>query len=323
MPLAGKRFWENVTFAELIARRMTAEERRSYLELHVAVLLFGFTAILGDLIQLAALLIVWWRVLITSFSLAPIARPRQLFRQLELRVLWRFAGIGVLVALHWLTFFGAAKLANASVCLVAMATTSFFAAILEPFIVKRPFYWYELALGLLIIPGMALIVNSLDFSMIPGVISGLVSAFLASLFSTLNKKYIRHTDPLRITFLELSSAWGFLSIVLMGMLLLGRDFGNFLPPRPLDWLFLGILALLCTSLAYVLAMRALRHLSAFASNLTINLEPVYGIALAWVLLKENEELGPNFYWGVVIILVAVFSYPLLRRYLRRRGLLEA
>ncbi|MCB0635207.1 MAG: DMT family transporter, partial [Lewinella sp.] len=140
---------------------------------------------------------------------------------------------------------------------------------------------------------------------------------------TLNKKYIRHTDPLRITFLELSSAWGFLSIVIVGMLLLGRDFGHFLPPRPLDWLFLGILALLCTSLAYVLAMRALRHLSAFASNLTINLEPVYGIALAWVLLKENEELGPNFYWGVVIILVAVFSYPLLRRYLRRRGLLEA
>jgi drug/metabolite transporter (DMT)-like permease len=301
---------------------MTAEERRSYLELHVAVLLFGFTAILGDLIQLAALLIVWWRVFITSVSLVPIVRPRQLFRQLEPRVRWRFAGIGVLVALHWLTFFGAAKLANASVCLVTMATTSFFTAILEPFIVKRPFYWVELALGLIIVPGMALIVNSLDLSMIPGVISGLVSAFLISIFAALNKKYIGHTDPIRITFLELSSAWAFLSVVIAGMLLLRQDFGAFFPPAPLDWLYLLILALLCTSLAYVLAMRALRHLSAFASSLTINLEPVYGIALAWVLLNENEELGPNFYWGVLIILIAVFSYPLLRRYLRRRGLLH-
>lgn len=302
---------------------MTTDERRSYLELHLAVLLFGFTAILGDQIQLAALLIVWWRVLITSLSLAPIVRPRQLLRKLAPAVSWRFAGIGLIVALHWLTFFGAAKLANASVCLVAMATTSFFSAILEPLIVRRPFYWYELGLGLVIIPGMALIVNSLDFSMIPGVISGLASALLAALFSTLNKRYIGHTDPIRITFLELSSAWGFLSLVILGMLLLGQDFGAFLPPRPLDWLYLFILALLCTSLAYVLAMRALRHLSAFASNLTINLEPVYGIALAWVLLRENEELGPNFYWGVLIILLAVFSYPVVRRILRKRGALPS
>ncbi|MEL6969430.1 MAG: EamA family transporter [Bacteroidota bacterium] len=297
---------------------MLAEERRAYLELHLAVLLYGLTAILGDLIQLTALVLVWWRVFLTSGSLVPFVKPRQLIDDLGRGLFWRFAGIGVLVALHWVTFYGAIKLSNASICLVCMATTSFFTAFLEPLIVKRPFRWYELFLGLLIVPGMALVVRNIQVEMIWGVVAGLASAFLAATFATFNKKYIGNQNPTRITFLELGSAWAFLSVVLAVMLISGQNVGELWPTSLMDWVYLLILAFLCTNLAYTLSLRALRHISAFAANLTVNLEPVYGIILAWLLLNEQEELSPGFYWGVVIILLAVLSYPLLSRYMRKR-----
>ncbi len=295
-----------------------SDENRAYLELHFAVLLFGLTAILGDLIQLSALVLVWWRVFLTSTSLAPLARPLQLWRELPRPILWRFVGIGILVGLHWITFFGAIKLANASVALVCMATASFFTALIEPVIVKRPFRWYELLLGILIIPGMMLVVQNLETAMLQGVWVGLLSAFLVAIFATLNKKYIGDLDPIRITFLELSSAVAFLSLVIGVLWWRGEHFGPLVPPQWTDWLFLAILAFCCTSFAYVLSLRSLRHISAFAANLTINMEPVYGIVLAWILLRENEELNPGFYWGVVIIILSVLSYPLLQGRLRRR-----
>lgn len=297
---------------------MLTEERRAYLELHLAVLLYGLTAILGDLIQLTALVLVWWRVMLTSGSLLPFVKVRQLVKDLGPAMVWRFAGIGVLVALHWVTFYGAIKLSNASICLVCMATTSFFTSFLEPLIVKRPFRWYELVLGLMIVPGMALVVSNIQVGMIWGVIAGLASAFLAATFATFNKKYIGNHNPTRITFLELGSAWVFLSVVLGGVLLSGREFEALWPTTTLDWVYLLILAFLCTNLAYTLSLRALRHISAFAANLTINLEPVYGIVLAWLLLNEQEELNPGFYWGVLIILLAVFSYPLIRKWMARQ-----
>jgi len=298
-------------------RRMD-NEKRAYLELHIAVFLFGFTAILGDLIQLSALVIVWWRVLLTSFSLLFLIRVRKLFRTLPTRAILNFAGIGVLVALHWLAFYGAIKLSNASITLVCMATTSFFTSLIEPLVMRHKVRWYEIALGLLIVPGMALIVQSTDASMNIGILVGLAAALLAALFATLNKRLIGQSDELNITFLELGSAWLFLSLVLPFYVWRSEEAVQIMPTL-LDWGYLIVLALLCTTLAYVLALRALRHLSAFASNLTVNLEPVYGIALAWVLLNEHEELSPNFYWGVGIILLAVFSYPLVRRVMGRRG----
>lgn len=287
--------------------------KRAYLELHLAVFLFGFTAILGDLIQLTALVLVWWRVLLTSASLFPFSSPLTIWKDLGALMFWRFAGIGVIVALHWLTFYGAVKWSNASICLVCMATTSFFTSFLEPIIVGRPFRWYEMLIGLLIIPGMVLVVSNIEPGMMMGVVSGLTSAFLAAIFSTYNKKYIGQYNSMRITFLELSSAWLFLSIVIAIMFLGGADFGSFWPVSLSDWGYLIILALLCTSFAYTISLRALKHISAFAANLTVNLEPVYGIFLAWILLNENKELGNGFYWGVAIILMSVFSYPVIKR----------
>ena len=286
--------------------------KRAYLELHIAVFLFGFTAILGDLIQLSALVLVWWRVLLTTLSLLFLVRVGKIFRELSRNTILQYMGIGILVAFHWLAFYGAIKLSNASIALICMATTSFFTALIEPLIMRQRVRGYEILLGLLIIPGMALIVSSTAASMNMGILAGLASAFLAALFATFNKRLIGRTNEMSITFLELGSAWLFLSIVIPIYLLNRETPLNFLPSGT-DWLYLLTLALLCTTLAYVLALRSLRHLSAFASNLTVNLEPVYGIALAWLLLNEDQELDPGFYWGVLIILAAVFSYPLLRR----------
>lgn len=292
-------------------------EKRAYVELHIAVFLFGFTAILGDLIRLSALAIVWWRVLITSFSLLFLIRGGRALRRLPRSTILQFMGIGVLVALHWLAFYGAIKLSNASITLICMATTSFFTSLLEPLILKQRARWYEVLIGLAVIPGMALIVRSTDASMNTGILVGLAAALMAALFATLNKKLIGRSDEMSITFLELGSAWLFLTLALPLYASWSGGLSRMLPSG-IDWFYIIILSLLCTTLAYILALRSLRHLSAFASNLAINLEPVYGIALAWFILEEHKELSPGFYWGVLIILSAVFSYPLLRKRLSRK-----
>ena len=293
-------------------------ERKAYLQLHIAVFLFGFTAILGDLINLPALTMVWWRVLITSLSLVLFISAGRLVKRMPRSTLYLFMGIGVLVAIHWLCFYGAIKLANASIALVCMATASFFTALIEPLILKTGFKKYELVLGLVIIPGMALIVSDLDLKMLSGFIVGLLSAAFAALFSVLNKKNIRLADEMSITFLELGSAWLFLTFLIPFLMFSSEGTIRFWPPTLMDWLYILVLSLLCTTLAYILSLRALHHLSAFAANLTINLEPVYGILLAIIILQENEELSPNFYFGVLIILASVFSYPLIKKRIKYR-----
>ena len=286
---------------------------RAYLEIHTAVILFGFTAIFGELIQLPALLLVWWRVLFTIISLLLLVRAGSVFRDLSGPVIMRFMGIGIVVACQWLTFYGAIKLSNASLTLVAMATTSFFTALAEPLIMRQKAHWHELGLGLLIIPGMLLVVRNTDFSMLGGLGMGLLSAMLAALFTTLNKKLIGQTDTIRITFIELGTAWLFFSLVLPIYFLSSDIELHTFWPRPIDLIYLLLLAIFCTTFAYVLALRSLRHLSAFASNLTVNLEPIYGLILAWLILKEHEDFSSGFYWGVAIIMGAVFGYPLLKK----------
>lgn len=288
-------------------------EQRAYFELHVAVLLFGLTALLGGLIDLSAISIVWWRVLLTSISLLFLIRVPNLLRTLPLSTILSFSGIGIIVGLHWVTFYGAVKLSNVSICLVGMSTTSIFTSFLEPIFFRQKIKWYEVFLSLMIVPGMVLVVNATDFSMLNGLWVAMVSALLSSLFAILNKKQISKTNELSITFLELGSAWIFLSLVIpIYSSIVGIKL-TILPPHLDDWIYLIILALLCTTFAYVLNLKALKYISAFTSNLALNLEPVYGIILAWLVLNENEQLTPGFYWGVVIILLAVFGHPFLAR----------
>jgi drug/metabolite transporter (DMT)-like permease len=293
-------------------------EQRAYFELHLSVLLFGLTALLGGLLELSAIVIVWWRVLLTSVSLIFLIRVPYLFRTLPVKSILIFSGIGVIVGLHWVTFYGAVKLSNVSICLVGMSTTSIFTAFLEPLILKQKIKGYEVLLSLLIVPGMILVVNATDFSLLMGLWVAMISALLSSLFAILNKKHLHKTDEMSITFLELGSAWLFLCLLIPIYSFFTGERLIMMPPRIVDWVYLLILALLCTTFAYVLALKALQHISAFTSNLALNLEPVYGIILAWIILNENEELSSGFYWGVVIILLAVFSHPFLIKWSKKR-----
>lgn len=291
------------------------DKKRAYLELHVAVLLFGFTAILGDLIQLSAVMIVWWRVLITCISLLYFVQFGRRLKSIPRDKIFKFLGVGILVALHWITFYGAIKLSNASVALICFASTSLFTSFLEPAILGRSIEKLQVIMGLMIIPGMWLIVNTVDSAMMNGIYVGLLSALLAATFSTINKRLIDDADSYSITFLELGSAWIFISLLIPVLIWNGTDVQFW--PVGTDWIYLIILALLCTTLAYILSLRALKHVSAFVANLTINLEPVYGILLAIVLLNDHKELSPRFYLGVVLISAIVFSYPVIKKRIRR------
>lgn len=285
--------------------------RIAFLQVHIAVILFGFTAILGDFIQLPAVMIVWWRVFITSVSLLFFTRFGRSLIALPKKQLMTYAFIGMLIGLHWICFYGSVKLANASVCLICMSTTSLFTSLLEPLLLRTRLNKTELMLAVIIVPSMFLIVSNLDSAYFAGVVVGLASAFLAAVFSILNKKNITQTDPFTISLIELSSAWGMISILLVFLWLFGAAPDTFMPPSLNDWGALLILALACTTLAHVLTLKALKHISAYAANLIINLEPVYGILLAIVLLGEHKELHSSFYIGACCILAAVVSYPFI------------
>ncbi len=284
---------------------------RAYILLHLAVLLFGFTAILGALISLPALSLVWWRVGIASISLLFFTRGFKFLTTLPRKQVLRFSGIGAIIAIHWVSFFASVKLAGASVCLVCMATTCFFLSLIEPLLFRKPFNRFDFFIAFLIVPGMALVVQNIDAERYGGVLAGLFSAFLAAVFSSLNKKYITRASVWNISWIEMTSALLTLSILLW----IYQAMAGPLPwwPAKADWAYLLILGVLCTTIAHAMSLFALHHVSAFALNLVINLEPVYGILLAMVLLKENKSLNAGFYTGAAVILIAVLSYPYLQK----------
>lgn len=285
------------------------------MQIHFCVLLWGFTAILGKLITLGALALVWWRMLIVVGAIALLPRAWRALRAMSPRLVAAYAGIGVLVALHWLTFYGSIKLANASVGATCIALATPFTALIEPKLARRRFSLLELLLGIAVLPGVALVVGGVPEAMRAGIAVGTVSALFVALFGSLNKRLVDHADPLAVTGLELGA--GLLALTALTPLLpyvfpaLAGD--PFVPPGQRDaWLLLA-LALACTLLPFTLSLIALRHMSAFAAQLATNLEPVYAIVLAALMLGEQHELTTTFYLGAAIILGAVFVHPLLRR----------
>lgn len=289
---------------------------KAYLKLHLAVLLFGTSAIVGDLITLDSLSLVWWRLLLScAFLIFGLVLAKKFIflkgRDLSMAVL-----IGFLVALHWVFFFASIKSANASVSLICLSTVSFMTALIEPFFFKKPHSTLEIFTGILIIPGMILVVKSLDNSYYLGIIYGLLSALFATFFSILNKQLVNKANSYVLTLFELGSGWILLSLIMIfGMLFLG--FKPIFNPIQMDWVYLVFLALVITVWGYTLALQSLKYLTAFASNLTINLEPVYGMALAAWILHEDRELSNNFYLGAGIIIFSVLAYPIINRFIHK------
>ncbi len=296
------------------------ELTRAWLQIHFCVVLWGFTAILGKLITLQALPLVLWRMGLVALALFLWPRVWRSLGELPHRLIGAYIGIGCIVALHWLTFYGAIKLANASVAATCIATVPIFLALIEPVLTGRPFRWRELLLGLLAVPGIALLVGGTPEHMNAGIIVGIASAFFAALFAALNKRLIMRAGALSVTAIEMAAG-----AVLIGLLLAvltasgsGDVAGMFdaeeaLLPGTVDALWLLLLAFGCTLLPFALSLVALRHLSAYASALAVNLEPVYAILLAIVILAEQAELDPTFYLGSALIIGVVLVYPWLQR----------
>jgi len=280
------------------------------LQIHFCVLLWGFTAILGKLIALPALPLVWWRMLLVVLALALVPRVWRGWRALTPRLRLAYAGIGVLVALHWLTFYAAIKLSNASVGATCIALGPVFLAFIEPWIAQRRFDPRELFIGIAVVPGVLLVVGGVPADMRLGIAVGVLSALFVAFFGSLNKRLVTQGDPLTVTFIELGTGALFLS--LLAPFLAGPE-GAFVLPGAHDTLLLLALAFGCTLLPFALALVALRHMSAFGTQMVTNLEPVYAIVLAIVLLGEQRELDGWFYLGVAVILGAVFMHPLLAR----------
>jgi drug/metabolite transporter (DMT)-like permease len=291
---------------------MTATARAHW-QIHLCVLLWGFTAILGKLITLPALPLVWWRMGLVTLALLLLPRVWRGLRALPPKLLAAYAGNGVLVALHWLTFYGAIKLANASVAATCMALATVFVALIEPKLARRRFSLRELALGLLVLPGVALVVGGVAPDMRLGIAVGALSALFVAFFGSLNKRLIEHADPLTVTAVELGAGTLALSLLAPLMPLLFPAFAGPLLalPSASDALWLALLAGACTLLPFALSLVALRHISAFSAQMAVNLEPVYAIVLAMLLLGEQRELAPMFYAGVAVLLAAVFAHPLL------------
>lgn len=286
--------------------------------MHLATFLFGFTAILGKAISLSSINLVWHRMWLASAIFLLFPRFIQKFKQTDAQTKKRFLLIGCLVALHWLTFYGCIKLGNsASLALACFGTIAFFAALLEPLIIKTPFKKVELFLGIIIIVGLAFIAKSnpdehfsWQSNYIQAMVMGIISAFFAALFSVFNKKYVGNNNPMVITFLQMLGGFVFLTL-LLPFYIAYFDVDFQIIPQTNDIIYLLLLAVLCTNIAFSLEMEALKNMSAFMSNLIINLEPIYGMIMAVILFQENQMLNTWFYIGSFLIIATVFLHPVL------------
>lgn len=290
---------------------MTSPTLKAHWQLHFCVLLWGFTPILGALISLPAPQLVWWRMGLVALLLLALPGVARGIFALPRRLFFIYCGIGVIVALHWLAFYGAIKLANASIAATCLGAATAFTAVIEPLITGRKFIARDLWLGFAVIPGVALVAGGLSSGQIAGFVVGVLAALGATLFTSLNKRYIDGADPKVVTALELGAGALFMTLILP---LLPIPEGAIYPlPAAKDAWLMGVFVVFCTALPFTLSLVALKHLSAFVAQMAVNLEPIYAVALAAVLLGETKELTPLFYLGVAILFLAVFLPPLVSR----------
>ena len=282
-----------------------AEERQAYLQLHTCVILWGFTAILGRIISLPAVQLVCWRMALVAVVLLAVRRTWIGVAGMPLRSIFVFVAIGLIVAAHWVAFYTSIKISNVSVAVACLGLGSIFAAIIEPIVMRRPHERLEILLGVLAVPGVALIVGGVPLEMRLGIAAGVVAALLSAIFTTLNKRFAPSGDSFAITCLEMIAGAVVLGVpaALSGLTL----------PTLMDAIWLVVLAVACTLLPFVMWIQSLKYVSAFSTLLILNLEPVYSILLAAILFQEYEDLTPLFYGGTAIVLLTVVLQPLLRR----------
>lgn len=277
--------------------------KKALLQMNLAVVLWGFTGVLGRAIDLSAPVLVWYRMLLTALFMVIILTFRKEWIPVPTPDKRRLWWIGCLVGIHWVAFYGSIKFANASVALVCLSTSSIFTPLLDSFINKTKNKPVELMLGLLAMAGVYLIYQFQQFYAW-GILFGILAALFSSWFTVLNKK-IAHKYPARTMVLhEMTAGWVLITLLIPFQIIFSTEAVD-LQPGMYDWLWLVIMSLCCTVWAQSLALNALKHISSFTSSLSLNLEPLYGIILAFIFFHEYEMLRPEFYMGMALILASV------------------
>ena len=295
---------------------MATSTFKDYLLLHFIVLIWGVTSILGLLISLPSLELVFYRTLLAAIGVAVLMGIRKESLRVAPMDLLKIIGVGVLISLHWIFFFWSAKVSTASVCLAGMATTSLWTSFLDPLINKKRIKPFEVALGLLVISGL-LVIFQFENGYWLGLFMALAAAFLSALFSILNGRLTFRYSPYQITFYEMAAAS---MVALLFLPIYSYIDGTAIQWtwKGLDWFWILILAGICTVYAFSVSVELMKRLSVFSINLTINLEPVYGILLAVLIFGEKEKMTQQFYLGTGIIFISVLIYPVLNYWQKKR-----
>jgi drug/metabolite transporter (DMT)-like permease len=288
---------------------MLNDKLKNHLHLHFLVFIAGFTAILGQLIAIQAVPLVWFRMIIASVLIFIYIKVAKTKISVAPKALLKLSVAGIVIALHWITFFGAIDASNVSITLAVFSTGTFFASILEPIIHKRRIIWYEILFGIFIILGVFIITQS-EINYIKGIVLGILSAFLSSLFAVLNGAFLKQHTPTVISFYEFISGVLFITLFI---LFFGDGFSfQFFDVSTIDFLYLFILGSICTAYAFVAAVYVMRHISPYSVVLTYSLEPIYGIIIAVILFPDKEKMSPSFYYGAAIIIITVVLNAVLK-----------
>ena len=280
----------------------------NYVHLHFIVFVWGFTAVLGKLITIDALPLVWFRMTIAVVFIAFFAGYKRYTLRVDTKTLLWLLAAGITIALHWVTFFKAIKVANVSIALATMATGAFFTALLEPIWYRRKIIGYEIVFGLVVIIGLGIIFN-VETKYATGIVLALVSAFFSAVFSLINGKLVATHRATVISLYELGAGVLFLSIYLLST---GSFTSDFFQLSGNDLFYIFILASICTAYAFIASVQVMKYISPYTVMLTINLEPVYGIVIAYFVFEGSEKMNALFYFGALIILSTVIANGVLK-----------
>ena len=296
---------------------MLSGKLKHLIHLHFLVFIAGFTAILGKLISLESINLVWFRMLFALVLMFLYLKFRAIHFKVNSKALLEFCFGGIIIALHWVTFFESINQSNVSIALAMFSSGAFFASIIEPLIFKRQLIWYEIIFGILVIIGVSLIFQS-EYRFINGILLGISSAFFSSLFAVFNGKLIKTHKASVISFYEFVFGVIFLSVVLIFK---SENFftSDFFNVSSTDLIYLFVLASVCTAYAFIAATHVMKYLSPYTVVLTYNLEPIYGVFMALYLFGDNEKMSTPFYVGALMIITTVLANGFLKNYQKKRN----
>jgi drug/metabolite transporter (DMT)-like permease len=294
---------------------MRSGNLKSYLNLHLIVFIWGFTAVLGDLISIRESSLVWYRMLFAGLFLLLFAIFTRKNLVLPFRSARNLILVGFLIAIHWIFFFRAINISNVSITLAMFSTGAFFASVLEPLFYKRKMLWYEVVFGLVIIAGLFTIMQ-VEIRYLRGAISALFSVFIGVLFTLSNGKLIKKHDPTIIALYEFFAGFALVSVYLFFN---GKFTPAFFRLSGKDWIYILILASICTAYAFTASVNVMKRLTPYTVMLTTNLEPVYGIVLAYFIIGDDEKMSLSFYIGSAVILATVILNGVIKNYTAKKA----